>query len=247
VQSRYVTTSYSIHWQLNSPLLTVNRRIVLRLVIKAGTDPWHSVSIGGVAGWISLVRCLPKVRPNPAQVAQPVLSEGTSDIVAFIIALRAENAAAADSSTRSTARKSATDPSSDASSVLLLTAPLVSPTMLVVVDASGSTAFRSLTSVAISPRAQNAIPADLQSAILSTSAEILLRRSSQVLADGGGRTAVAYFFALSRLMPLFASTSAQLSPALQRGSQNWRLRFRITSRDADVTGQQLQWRSNRRP
>jgi hypothetical protein len=109
----------------------------------------------------------------------------------------------------------ARDPSTDANSVLLLTAPLVSPSLLVVVDANGSTSFRSLTSIALSSTAQSAIPADLQSAILSTSAEILLQRSSQVLTDGGGRATVAYFFALSRLMPLFDSVAAQFSPALQ--------------------------------
>jgi hypothetical protein len=184
---------------------------------KAGTDPWHSVSIGGRRRLDLASTLLAEGEAeSAAQVAQPVLSEGTSaDTVAFIIALRAENAAAADSMLGQLLAITATDPSSDANSVLLLTAPLVSPTMLVVVDASGSTAFRSLTSIAISPRAQNPIPADLQSAILSTSAEILLRRSSQVLTDGGGRTAVAYFFALSRLMPLFDSAAAQLSPALQ--------------------------------
>ena len=184
---------------------------------KAGTDPWHSVSIGGRRR-LDLASALlaEGEAESAAQVAQPVLSEGTSgDVVAFIIALRSKNAAAADSMLGQLLAITARDPSTDANSVLLLTAPLVSPSLLVVVDANGSTAFRSLTSIALSNTAQSAIPADLQSAILSTSAEILLQRSSQVLTDGGGRATVAYFFALSRLMPLFDSVAAQFSPALQ--------------------------------
>jgi len=184
---------------------------------KASTDPWHSVSIGGRRRLDLASTLLAEGEAETAaQVAQPVLSEGVSgDVVAFIIALRSKNAAAADSMLGQLLAITARDPSTDANSVLLLTAPLVSPSLLVVVDANGSTAFRSLTSIALSSTAQSAIPADLQSAILSTSAEILLQRSSQVLTDGGGRATVAYFFAISRLMPLFDSVAAQFSPALQ--------------------------------
>ena len=181
------------------------------------SDPWHTVSISGRHRLDVASALLAEGEAEAAaQIAGPVVQEGPSgDLVAFIVALRTKNAATSDLMLSQLVTATSANPNADANSILLLTAPLVSPGLLVVVDENGSTSFRSLTASVDPSQAQRPIDANLRQTILGTSADILLRGSSRLLSGAESRSAIAYYFALARLKPMFDSMASQFSAAVE--------------------------------
>ena len=80
------------------------------------------------------------------EVATPLVNEGVSaSLIAFIMSLRVQSVSEADALYLRLLERAATDPQTDANAVLMLSTPIISPGLLVVVDEFGSLQFRVLT------------------------------------------------------------------------------------------------------
>jgi hypothetical protein len=155
---------------------------------------------------------------SAAQLAQPAVAEGVSgDLVAFVIKLRNQSPPLADGLLTQLVAMTARQTNVDANSVLLLTAPLISPTSLAVVDGQGSLLFRSLPPLPATGPAQ--FSSALQSSVFATSATILLRLADRVEASGSAAEPVAFYFAIARLLPFFEHGAAEFVPALRARQQ----------------------------
>ncbi|OLE53960.1 MAG: hypothetical protein AUG51_10910 [Acidobacteria bacterium 13_1_20CM_3_53_8] len=115
----------------------------------------------------------------------------------------------------------------NANTILLLSSPIVSPELLVIVDERGSLQLRSVPRPAMSSgdslylidmdtsnglSAARSMPS-VSSAFYSVAASILLRPSSEQA--NAQREAVAVYFAITRLLPFFVRDAQQFVPELQ--------------------------------
>ncbi|HEX8143127.1 MAG TPA: hypothetical protein VF553_11070 [Pyrinomonadaceae bacterium] len=166
---------------------------------------------------------------SAAQLATPLVSRGASaDLMAFIIRLRERNAAASDRLYGLLLAQARTDASADANSVLLLSSPMISPELLVVVDERGSLQFRPLPQTGAPETEAPPIPVAVRSAFYQTAAVLLLRpiaprsSSSSSSSDNSGQTqqqALALYLAMGRLLPFFEREAAQYAPELRAREQ----------------------------
>lgn len=162
---------------------------------------------------------------SAAQMAAPLVSSSgvSADLIAFIIRLREQNAAAADRLYGLLLAQARTDPGADANSVLLLSSPVISPELLVVVDERGSLQFRPLRPTEIeATKAPPTLAVALRNAFYQTAAGLLLRpisatRSSSSVDAASSQTqhAFALYLALGRLLPFFEREAAQYAPELR--------------------------------
>ncbi|HEV2915424.1 MAG TPA: hypothetical protein VGX92_19245 [Pyrinomonadaceae bacterium] len=153
---------------------------------------------------------------SAAQFAAPLVNRGVSaDLVALIIRLREQNPAAADRLYGLLLAQARTDTSADANSVLLLSSPIISPELLVVVDERGSLQFRPLPpAVEETVKAPPVAPA-LRSAFYQTAAAILLRPVAPRAVDARAQQPLALYMALGRLLPYFEREAAEFAPELR--------------------------------
>lgn len=182
-----------------------------------GRNPWHE--LGGIDAerLAYAFELLAQGDSNSAaQLASPLISRGISaDLVAFIIRLRERNASAADRLYRQLLLQARTDAGADANSLLLLSAPLVSPTRLVVVDERGSLQFRPLPRSAAELPEQPPFGQDMRQAFYQTFAQLLLRPLTQRAGAVQTQQSFALYIAIGRLLPFFEREAAQYAPELR--------------------------------
>jgi hypothetical protein len=161
---------------------------------------------------------------SAAQLIAPLISRGVrADMVAFIIRLREQNVAASDHLYAQLLAQARADASADANSVLLLSAPVVSPEMLVVVGPDGSLQFRPLPPARAETTTAAEVPpigGALRSAFYQTAANLLLRPLAQPNVTGQmQQQMVALYLAMGRLLPFFEREAAQYAPELRAREQ----------------------------
>jgi hypothetical protein len=146
-----------------------------------------------------------------AAIAQRAASEGISgDLAGFICQLGSYNPSAAAAVYQRALAATRRNRAADVNSVLLLAAPIVSPSVIVVVDAQGSLLFRS---VPVKVGSASAFGPEISGPFFDTGASILLRPISASDNSQAGRL-VASYVAISRLLPYFQADAPQFAPAL---------------------------------
>ena len=182
--------------------------------------PWRELSVADATRLGFAFELLGRGESNSAaQLAASLVSRGTSaDLIAFIIRLRERNALAADKLYGLLLAQARTDASADANSVLLLSSPVISPELLVVIDERGSLQFRPLPpDDALETTKAPPITGAVRSAFYQTAAHLLLRPTAP--RDDSGTTTTqqsfALYLALGRLLPFFESEAAQYVPELR--------------------------------
>ena len=154
-----------------------------------------------------------------AEIAAPLINEGVSaDLIAFIIRLREKIAGDADALYLRLLQRAAADPQTDPVAVLLLSAPLLSPSLLVAVDEFGSLQFRALPVGSASVVQPPAMAQRIQSAFYNLAATVLLRPSPVPDEAITMQELVSRFYAIGRLLPSFENNSAPyaaFAPALR--------------------------------
>lgn len=153
---------------------------------------------------------------SAAQIAAPLVNRGVSaDLIAFIIRLRERNALAADRLYGLLLAQARTDSSADANTVLLLSSPVISPELLVVVDERGSLQFRPLPRLNVERTEAQAVAAAVRNAFYQTAANLLLRPVTPRVDGGQTQQTFALYLAMGRLLPFFEREAAQYAPELR--------------------------------
>lgn len=140
-----------------------------------------------------------------AALAASVVAEGVSDaLIDFLIVLRKQNTAAADTLYKNLLRhtQSRMD-ATDANAILLLSSYLFSPQVLVVVGDSGVPMLRAFVPVAQdADRPAPSPPApDVRAAFFNVALPTLARRADAASAESSAREIAATYFAVVRLLP----------------------------------------------
>lgn len=132
-------------------------------------------------------------------IADISLHKATTQGIVFLLALRKKSPAAADARFSSLLSKSVVDPTSDATSVSLLSSYVFTPTVIVTMTQNG-TLSRRLDEV------PNAAPISerLKADFLRAAAQILLRPLPILVQDKTSAGRDGLFFTITRLLPLFA-------------------------------------------
>jgi hypothetical protein len=155
---------------------------------------------------------------SAAVAAAPALSGGVSgQLVSFIIALRAHAPREGDALYVRLLERTRADSWADANDVLLLSQPIVSPDLQVLINPDGSAHMRPANySDEAMRRAFNGAPPEVRLAFYATAAAVLLRppRQTEDEANAKAETAALYF-TTGRLLPFFEREAAQYAPALQ--------------------------------
>ncbi|HWS99490.1 MAG TPA: hypothetical protein VN256_04390 [Pyrinomonadaceae bacterium] len=156
---------------------------------------------------------------NAARVAAPLVNEGVSaNLIAFILRLGARDVTEAHALYTRLLGHAGADPRTDANAVLLLSAPVISPELMAVVDDFGSLQFRALPPPNSNPgSAWNTTAFRRAPAFWSLAAAVLSRplppRDALTMQE-----LMARFYATGRLLPYFEDSSspqAVHAPALR--------------------------------
>lgn len=152
-----------------------------------------------------------------AAVVAPTVNDGVNGfLLDIIIELRAHAPREGDALYLRLLERTRRDPRADANDVLMLSQPIVSPGLLVLINADGSAHFRQVSyRDAAMGGAFEGAPPEVRRAFYSTAAAVLLRPARQA-AEGAptGAAASALYFAVGRLLPFFEREAAQYAPAL---------------------------------
>jgi hypothetical protein len=179
--------------------------------------PWGELSASGVRRLALAFDLLGRNEPErAAQIAMPLAGEGVSgDLMAFILHLREQSAASADALYVHLLKRTMTDAGADANSVLLLSSPIVSPQLLVIVDEGGSLQFRPLARAGKKPQALPPI-ADATRKLFCNVAATVLARPVAPRADANPlREAVTLYFTIGRLLAHFERDAPQYAPEMR--------------------------------
>ncbi|MDQ3821021.1 MAG: hypothetical protein M3362_25530, partial [Acidobacteriota bacterium] len=144
---------------------------------------------------------------NAVELVAPLINDGVSaDLIEFIQYLRSRSPSDADALYSRLIERAASDPQTDSGAVLLLSAPVVSPSLLVGVDESGSLQFRAMPLAA--NHAQQPIPSSVQAAFFNLAAAVLSRPVASAGEPLTLQDAMAQFYAIGRLLPFFENPNA---------------------------------------
>ncbi|MGA9994603.1 MAG: hypothetical protein WBP93_04265 [Pyrinomonadaceae bacterium] len=185
----------------------------------AKRSPWGELSEGGRRRLALAYEMMYQGNPErAAEIAAPAIGEGMSgELIVFLLQLRTQNAAAFAGLYARLLEKAGAQALISVNEILLLSTPIVSPDLLVVMDASGGLQFRpvSYNRFALSDtRAHTSVEKDVRGAFFQLAATTLLRSPSS--RDGNATTeAVALYFAIGRLLPFFEREAAQFAPELR--------------------------------
>ncbi len=180
-----------------------------------GTEPprqtaWRELSPAGARRLALAYEVLEagEVR-RAAEVAAPLVSEGVSaNLIAFILRLRDRSITEADTLYLSLLERAAANSQTDFNDVLLLSSPVISPELMVVVDNFGSLQFRALPPAAANAATMQAVTHKAWTAFYNLAARVLSR---PLISDDGTYMVpelVGRFYATGRLLPFFENTSA---------------------------------------
>ncbi|HEX8136232.1 MAG TPA: hypothetical protein VF544_01450 [Pyrinomonadaceae bacterium] len=160
---------------------------------------------------------------SAARMVWPLTARGVrADTMAFIIRLREQNPAAADRLYTQILSQARADRGADANTVLLLSSPVISPELLVVVGSGGSLQFRPLqrppasaTEPTEAVTKAQVVSGPLRSAFYQTAAELLLRPKASADPAAQTQQMTALYLAIGRLLPYFEQEAAQYAPELR--------------------------------
>lgn len=179
--------------------------------------PWREMSAAGLRRLALAYELLNQDHPTrAAAIIAPVTSEGASgDMMTFILRLRERSAADADALYASLLERMRMDTLAEANDVLLLSAPLISPHLLVVVDNQGALQFRSIPSATPAAQPAQPLPPNVRLAFYSIAASIIMRPLAPRAGTSVMPEAVALYFAIGRLLPFYEREAAQHVQALR--------------------------------
>lgn len=179
------------------------------------SSPWHEPSANGARHLALAFNLLARNEPARAvRIAQPVINEGVSgSLMAFLLRLREQNAVEADALYVRLLERTGADAAADANAVLLLSSPVVSPQLLVVVDAHSSLQFRSLAPGTNNRAALLPVSPSARNAFYKVAAAVL--RRSKVNNTNSAQEATALYFATGRLLPFYEREAARYAPELR--------------------------------
>jgi hypothetical protein len=144
------------------------------------------------------------------KIVAPVVNEGaTASLMMFMLELRERNAAAGDALYRMMIAQMRRDARADGNAVLMLSTPIVSPELMVVVDQYGSLQFRPIHPTVQAGTPQPIAPAT-RSMFFNAAASVLLRPVTDDARERAPR-----YFATARLLPFFEREAAQYVAELQ--------------------------------
>jgi hypothetical protein len=151
------------------------------------------------------------------QLAAPVVNEGISArLILFILQMQEQDASVADRLYRMLIDRSRNEMRADINSVLLLSSPIISPDMLVILDERGSLQYRAVLRPPMRKRAAQPLSQGAREAFYSFAATVLLRPKATAPNDAGRNTqAVALYYATGRLLPFFEREAAQYATELR--------------------------------
>jgi hypothetical protein len=150
-------------------------------------------------------------------VAAPAVADGVNrQLIGFVTALRAHSPREGDAFYLRLLERTRLDPQANANDVLLLSQPIVSPTLQIFINEDGSAHLRQLSNggEAMSGAFSNA-PAEVRRAFYSTAAAVLLRPARQHATGEAAAEASSFYFTIGRLLPFFEREAAQYAAALQ--------------------------------
>ncbi|HEX8129541.1 MAG TPA: hypothetical protein VF527_10600 [Pyrinomonadaceae bacterium] len=145
------------------------------------------------------------------QFAEPALRRIDQQVLRFLVALRQQNAAAADKVYAALLANAATDPAADANTVSLLSSYLFTPGIFIEISRGGGYGVSQSGDI---PAPDN-ISADLRSAFFALAAQILLRPLAPVDQDRSSSGRAGTYFVIARLLPLFEQHAPDKVPALR--------------------------------
>lgn len=172
---------------------------------------WHEPSASGQRRLTLAYELVNKGEySRAAQVAGPVINEGVSaDLMAFILRLRERSAADADALYLRLLASMKATVETDANSVLLASALIVSPELLIVIDEQGTLQLRPIARAARKAVASQSVVQNVRDAFYNAAATALLR-PQPVRADANvTQSTASRFFAINRLLPFFEREAAQ--------------------------------------
>jgi hypothetical protein len=153
------------------------------------------------------------------EIIAPTINEGvSSELIAFIARLRERSITDADMLYLRLIEHAAADPQIDANAVLLLSSPIVSPRLLVVVDEFGALQFGVLTPSSANAVTQQPVAERAQIAFYNLAASVLSRPLTQRGEALTIQELMARFYATGRLLLFYENSSAPYSayaPALR--------------------------------
>ncbi len=204
--------------------------------------PWRELSANGMRHLAVALDLLNRGEAGrAAQIAAPVIDEGVSaELMAFILRLREQSAPYADGLYLQLLERTRADAAADANDVLLLSSPIVSPSLLVTVDERGSLQYRPIVYAATGSGQSNKhlntpVAQATRNAFYETAAAVLLRPLAAPGTEAGDATpgtAVALYFAIGRLLAFFEREAAPYVPELRARQGGLAKDFTATRRDA---------------
>lgn len=179
--------------------------------------PWGELSVSGRRRLALAFDLLGRNEPErAAQIAMPVVGEGVSgDLMAFILHLREQSPSAADALYVQLLKATRTDVRTDANAVLLLSSPIISPQLLVIVDEAGSLQFRPIARPAQKPPASLPIADATRNLFYNVAATVLARPAVPRVNSNPLREAVTLYFTIGRLLAHFERDAPQFAPEMR--------------------------------
>ncbi len=151
-----------------------------------------------------------------AEIISPVINEGASaDLMTFILRLREQSSAGADALYAGLIERMRADNFAEANDVLLLSAPIVSPQLLVVVDAQGALQFRPLPRTSPNAHLLPPVAQPARNLFYALAVKILQRPIVPRAGQSAAPEAIALYFAIGRLLPFFEREAPQAVAALR--------------------------------
>jgi hypothetical protein len=143
-----------------------------------------------------------------AQIATPLINEGVSaNLIDFILFLRKRSFTEADALYLRLLQRTAADSQTDANAVLLLSSPVISRSLMVVVDEFGSLQFRALSGPRFGGVETIPVSLEISTVFYNLAASVLSRplppRDTLTMQE-----LMARFYATGRLLPFFENSSA---------------------------------------
>lgn len=144
-----------------------------------------------------------------AEVAAPLVGEGVNaNLIAFILRLRNRSITEADTLYLNLLERAVASSQTDFNDVLLLSSPVISPELMVVVDNFGSLQFRALPPATANAATMQTVTHKAWTAFYNLAARVLSR---PLVSEDGMYIVpelVGRFYATGRLLPYFENTSA---------------------------------------